>query len=423
MAVESAGPSADSALLFTFDEPDFNPESTTDDNTRLSEIWSSSDNLRRLLERQGDPNEDDRKKLKGALVYQLNTLVLYWQMGVFLRALRNRETTAKTISLYILLFPGEAKDNTGIKDLNDKVIGQWWNAEYIRQRFKAIESIFGSADIFESGDKEFMVAAQTYKTAYIITYEKTRKDFVKKLGELDKKLAEILLMILVKVEKEVDEKQKEEKDKKKKDEYKKQLKEIRTLRKKLNKKGYKFDIFFGFKTLKPSRSSKLEEVYLLVTEALKGAAIARYVAKMKTLKMKPAQKFARGIEPDNRRLDARGKEYDWRVYMKASDMAEKIKGLFVHGYMEGYFIREIYIDTVWTSTFIKSKNLHWGNPDVIRDVRKKKLEQPQMGKGNMTYSLPLQKDLLELWLVVLNMLDFVKRFKFDEFKKELLALS
>ena len=37
----------------------------------------------------------------------------------------------------------------------------------------------------------------------------------------------------------------------------------------------------------------LEDVYLLVTEALKGAAIARYVAKTKKLKTKFARNFAK----------------------------------------------------------------------------------------------------------------------------------
>ena len=167
----------------------------------------------------------------------------------------------------------------------------------------------------------------------------------------------------------------------------------------------------------------LEDVYLLVTEALKGAAIARYVAKTKKLKTKFARNFANRIDPDKRKLDARGKEYDWRVYMKASDMAEKIKALFAGGYVvhdSPYVLNEIYVDTVWTLAFKKYKNLYWGDPDTIRDVRKKKLEKAPLKKGNVTSSFRVQRDLLELWLVSLNMLDFAKRFKFDEFNKEVL---
>ena len=109
--------------------------------------------------------------------------------------------------------------------------------------------------------------------------------------------------------------------------------------------------------------------------------------------------------------------------MKASDMAEKIKALFAGGYVvhdSPYVLNEIYVDTVWTLAFKKYKNLYWGDPDTIRDVRKKKLEKAPLKKGNVTSSFRVQRDLLELWLVSLNMLDFAKRFKFDEFNKEVL---
>ncbi len=76
-----------------------------------------------------------------------------------------------TATLYIILFPGEGKDNTGIKDLNDKVLGQWWAGEYMQRRYDAIASIFDAP-----GDA-FAVVAQTYKTAFILTYEKDASGF------------------------------------------------------------------------------------------------------------------------------------------------------------------------------------------------------------------------------------------------------
>ncbi len=403
MTIESDGPSADSALTLTFEEPIVDPFSSTDDSSKLSRVWARCDSLRELLRNQGDPNETERRELKANLIYQLNTIFLYWQAQVFLRALEERRTESRTATLYVLLFPGEAKDNTGIKDLNDKVIGYWWNAEFIQRRFEAIQSIF------DTPDSKFAVAAQTYKTAYILTYERTRKDFVKGLKELDGKLRVILLQILEAAEKDPDT------DKEK-------LPEIRKLKKKLKKKSYRFDIFFGMRTLKPGRNP-LENTYLLVTEALKAAALARFVAKGKSLKTKAAKEFAKGISPDSRRLDARGKDYDWRTYLSASVRAEKIKNLIVGGYTQAspYDYYQVYIDTVWTVAFLKRKNLYWGNPDVIRDVRKKKLEAAPLKKGNVTYGFPAQKELLELWLVVLNMLDFVKRFMFSEFRKEVIA--
>jgi hypothetical protein len=397
--VESDGRSADDTLN-RIDDSERDPESQSDQPKKLSPVWTSSDNLRKLLRELGDPNDEKRNELKGALAYQVPTIVLYWQMGLFFKAIESHTAPSKTVSLYILLFPGEGKDNTGIKDLNDKVIGQWWNGEFIRRRYEAIGKIFN--------DAHFMVVAQTYKTAYILTYDGRREDFVKKLADLDEALRVILLQILAAAEEDADKNKK---------------KAIKKLRKKLKKKGYRFDIFFGFRSLKPSSATKLQNVYLLVTEALKGAAIARYVAKTNKLG-KPFKKVLRIIEPDSKKLDARGKEYDWKVYLKASDIAEKIKALCVKGtyHSEGflYVLDEVYIDTVWTVTFIERNGLYWGNSDVIRDVRKKKLKAPPMRQGNMTYSTGPLILLLETWLVVLNMLDFVKRFKTDEFAGALL---
>ena len=50
-------------------------------------------------------------------------------------------------------------------------------------------------------------------------------------------------------------------------------------------------------------------MFLLVTEALKGAGIAKVIAKGMSLKTKVARGFVKGIEADGRALDARGKAY------------------------------------------------------------------------------------------------------------------
>ena len=154
-----------------------------------------------------------------------------------------------------------------------------------------------------------------------------------------------------------------------------------------------------------------------MTEALKGAALGRYIAKANNLQTRYAQSSVPVPKPD-KKGDARGKEYDWNFYLKLSNVAETIKALFVDGSISAkhpYELNQIYIDTVWTVSFMIRKNLFWGNPDVVRDVRKKKLERAPLVKGNMTYSFPIQKDLLELWLVVLNMLDLIKRFVTPEY--------
>ncbi len=161
--------------------------------------------------------------------------------------------------------------------------------------------------------------------------------------------------------------------------------------------------------------------FSLVTEALKGAAIGRYIAKATKLSTRYAQDWVKAPSPDKKKLDARGKEYDLNVFLQTSSTAVKIKKLFVSPPTldDPYTLNEVFVDKVWTDSFIEYKRLYWGNPDVIRDVRKKKLTDPNSERGNIVFSFPVQKDLLEMWLVTLNMLDFVKQFKSDEFKNEL----
>jgi hypothetical protein len=384
-------------LTFDDERADFNPACTcANDNTRLAVVWARSDYLNEQLKQQISPDETDRLKLKAFLTMQLPTLVPYGQMHVFMTELKKNVATSKTISLYILLFPGEARDNTGIKDLNEKVIGQWWSAQFQQKRFDAIDKIF-----FGDG---FLVAAQTYKTAFIMTYERDRKAFAAKLALLDEALRVALLDTLkdAMADKSVSVAQK---------------KEIEKLSDKLRKKGYRFDIFFGHRKLAPKNSSSLTNVYLLVTEAMKGAALARYVAKANTVGSGAIGKVAAkpGIRPDPKKLDARGKEYDWKVYMRTSSLAEEIKSMVLKGTLPGVALElnPIYVDTVWTFCYVEYRNLYWGNADTVRDVRKKKLGRPP--KGNVSSAYGYQKDLLELWLVILNMLDFVKRFKSEEF--------
>jgi hypothetical protein len=401
---ESTGPSADTALTFDDDPADFDPASWgSADSDRLAVVWPRSDALRKLLTDRNPPDQDDQFALKAWLVMQLPTLFLYWQMNVFQTALKQHTAPSKTISLYILLFPGEARDNTGVKDLNDNVIGQWWNAQYQQKRYEAINNLFTVQD-------GFSVAAQTYKTAFIITYEKSRKDFIKKLALLDEALRLALLDILKQAA--ADDSTTD-----------KQKTEIKKLTKKLGKKGYRFDIFFGLRTLPPQDGSTLANVYLLVTEAMKGAALARYAAKGNTIPSRAVRQVAAqaGVSLDSKKDDRRGKAYDWKVYIRASNLAEKIKQMVLKGTLPGVTVEmnSIYVNTVWTFAFMEYKNLYWGNPDVIRDARKKKLERAP--SPNVTSSFPLQRDIIELWLVVLNMIDFVKSFESAEFDNKLKA--
>lgn len=408
----SDGISADE-MLTELEDPNFDAgdRALEGNPKRVSQVWISSDNLRKLLKDRNDQNEKVREELRTALTFQLSTLVLYSRIGTVFENISKLNVSRKNVQLglYVILFPGSAKDNTGLKDLNEKVIGSWYCTKFIRLRFDAIKTIFEVGDSGTARDRKFEVVAQTYKTAFILTEKGTREEFAKKLSQLDDMLRLMLLAVLD--EAENDPELREDKSK----QAAQQRKEIKNLRKKLNKKGYRFDIFFGLTILKGIRKLKLENVYLLVTESLKGVGIARYVAKVNSKKLTRAtRKNVELIKPDSPKLDARGKRYEESSYMKASDAGEKIKALFIKGYTSTnpYMLNEVWVDKVWTLGFVTRRNLYLGNPDVVRDVRKKKLDTPPALSNN---GYPMQKELLELWLVILNLLDFVKRFNSRDF--------
>lgn len=400
MSPDSDGRSADS---FDGDQAEFDPASIgSADRDRLAPVWKRSDTLRQILYERNTPSKDDRDELKANLIRQLPTIYLYWMMKQLEEQFRNGPAAASQLSLYVLLFPGEARDNTGVKDLNDNVIGQWWNAQFQQRRYTLIQELFDTDD--------FLVAGQTYKTAFIVTLTKTRKDFVAKLKLLDEELRKALVTILdqAAADDSVTDKQKAE---------------IKKLRRTLNKPGYRFDIFFGLRTISTKGGSTLAKVYLLVTEAMKAAALGRYAAKAKTLQTRIARQLAAKprISADEKKLDPRGKEYDWDGYIRASALAETIKDSMVKGDLLGtrMELNAIYVNTTWMYAFVAYFNKFWGNPEVIRDVRKKKLDPAQLRDGNVTTTARVQKDLLELWLVILNMIDYVKSFESAEFENGL----
>ena len=397
---------ADSTL--PFEQFQVDPDYNTNDPELLPDVWPHADKIRLLIENRKDSTEADREELTSALVRQIPTVVLYWQATEFLKAVEARTTTSKTLTLYILLFPGEAKDNTGIKDLNDRILGYQLNAKYIRRRQQEISKLF-----WRPGDK-FLLVGQDYKTASILTLQGTREEFAKRLSELDGKLRDILLKEILPLA---------EKDAKSKGESKR-LDEIKKLQKTLEKnKKYTFDIFFGLSKVEPKGAigGALDVTYLLVTESLKGAGLARLVAKGLAVKSSAAKSFAKGMKADARGLDPRGKEYQSAPYLAATRKAGDIKKLMTTPYNRDrpadYY--HIYVETVWTFSFLKYRRWFVGNPEVIRAVRKKSLEQPRLRDGNIKYNAGTQRELLEFWLVVLNMLDFVKDFLSPEFRTAL----
>jgi len=364
---------------------------------KLSPVWEHSEQLRTALRNRGRPAGKDRQGLANALLRQVSTVELFRQV-VELPKLK-----VKDVTLYVILFPGEGRDNTGIKDLNDKVIGYEYNQKFIEARIQKISEVFW--DKPTTPPPRFATVGADYKTALVLALGKSRVDFKNGLAELDKKLQHELLVILDQAEKDP------ATDKAK-------IPEIKKTRKAVERKGYKFDFYYGAAPLNSQTRSVLERSFLMVTEALKGAGIARMIAKSRTAATKLGRGLARSLKSDPDKYDNRGKAFDHGAFIRVLKIAGDIKDKIVRNAAWLY----IWVDKVWTvCLFEYRRNVFVMNPDVVRDARKKKLERPGIKQG-MKYKKYFleQKDLLEGWLVAINALDYIKDFLTSEFKKAFL---
>jgi hypothetical protein len=393
-----AGNSADTTVAY--DQALLDPAYTADTGDEVPEVWTWSQKLRDVLETKGEPFEPEREMLADAVLQQLQTLGLFREVKLA-RAAAHRTRRKQALDLYVLLFPGEGRDNTGIKDLNDKVLGYRLNSEFIKDRQSAITEFFWDKD--KTTGPRYITVGLDYKTASIVAHEKKRAEFAKDLVKLDEKLRCALLRRLRQAEPGADDAQK---------------REIANVRRALRRKGYQFDFLFGIASIDANElGSELETTFLVLTHALKGAGIARFLSKAAGQETRDAARFARGtsVKRDAKKLDPRGKSFDLGAYRSTTNAARKIKAFVSKGYSSDhtYDYMTIFVDTVWTFAFLYHRGF-FGNPDVIRDVRKRLLVKPRLKQG-VKYTFRQQVELLELWLVALNELDFVKDFLPGEF--------
>jgi hypothetical protein len=359
---EVSGDSADTTV--SYDQALIDPDYNAVAGDEPSEIWAYAQRLREIIERRGEPFNPDRELLANAVLLQLQTLGLYREIKLAMRAVKQSGRT-QPLHLYVLLFPGEGRDNTGIKELNDKVLGYKVTSGFIKKRQSAIAKLFWNV---ETVGPRYVTVGQDYKTASIVAYDMTRQTFADDLIKLNAQLRQHLLDSL-------DEAEKDPHDSK-------QLAEIRKLRKVLQKnKKYQFDFLFGTFSFDLSQQrSEIEALFLLLTQALKGAGIARFVSKASSQKSREARKIAvgTGVKQDAKKLDTRGKTFDLNAYRKTTNAADQIKTFMSTPYNRDrpYDYINILVDRVWDWAFLKYRKLWSGNPDVIRDVRKKLLVSP-----------------------------------------------
>ncbi|TCN41818.1 D-alanyl-D-alanine carboxypeptidase-like protein [Kribbella orskensis] len=357
------------------------PRYGCDQDDVVPPVWLLSDRLRALL-RQKSHDSEDRAVLQRAVERQLRTATMY----DIVRQIVAHATSPGRLTVYALLFPGEARDNTGIKDLNDKVLGYTLQQQYIARRHEEIKRIF---------HPQFVVAGQDYKIAVFVTWEQNRPEYDRRLHQLDQKLRELLL----------------------KDFLPRSTKEgAKELRRVLEKNpDYRFDVYYGMDTLEVGVSGQqvLTAVHLLLTQALKAAAVGRYIAKGQSTKARVARRFGENASPD-RKVDPRGKAFGQAEFLKVASAAPAIKAFMLKAPIEHTPVSDyntIYVDTVWTQAFYPRQST--GDRDMIRAVRKKDLQKPSL--PNVKYTFAAQKELLELWLVTLNLVDFIKDFLDREF--------
>ncbi len=405
MADDEFGPYVAESTLADDHPMGVDPRLYSDDGAEPAPVWASSQRLREVVERQERrPPDADRRLLASEAQRQLSTLGLFREV---VRLFAGPIDPRSAVTLYVILFPGEAKDNTGIKELNDKVLGYRLTSEFIVARQEEIRAVFPPPD--DRTGPRYTTVGQDYKTASIVAVAKPPEDFAKDLARLDARLRERLLGLLDRAEKDSDTNPAF-------------LPEIRKLRRKLEKdKSYRFDYLFGANTVS-IRGRPVDVVFQLLTESLKGAGMARFAAKGKAMKKWVSRDMARnrGVDSPDKGHDPRGRVYRSDPFLKVLKAADDIKDLMAKPPHRDAPVdyHAIFVDTVWTTTFLPYKRLYFGNPDVIRDVRKRALVAPTFKKGEgQKLNFTAQREMLELWLVTLNAIDFVKDFVSTEYPR------
>jgi hypothetical protein len=208
------------------------------------------------------------------------------------------------------------------------------------------------------------------------------------------------------------------------------LKAIAAVRKTVEKKGWRFDFLFGAAARVVSAYTEIETVFLLLTESLKGAGVARFAAKAATVDAgsgAPVAVARHRAQADDEKDDNRGKLFNESEFLRTLAATAAVRdAMSVEVSTSGGFLVDnmnIYVDCVWTVPWVMydlEEQRPIANPDVLRDARKRLLRNPPFRAGvKLKYSVAAQVMLLELWLTAVNTIDLVKDFVVPEFKNEL----
>jgi hypothetical protein len=368
-------------------------------------VWPESQRMREIVEEADPlPPDDVRDLLVQAIHRQVRSLQLFRAVGEVLPVGQQKPRPDNELTLYVILFPGEGKDNTGIKDLNDKVLLYGYTNRFIERRNQVIREIFTTTGPGPS----YRTLGQDYKTCFVLALGKKPQEVAQDLKQLDKRIVEQLVKTL---DEALADPNHPEKNKE----------ACRKLKRALAKKGYRFDFLIGSRT-RLAHGDQLDVTFLLITETLKSAGLSRFAVKVAGLRGGFAKDLAAGKVPKPKVGDDRERPYDDDVYLRVSAVAPAIKNfILTSGGQPGLVLNRILVDKVWTDVFLLFQRLFFGNPDVIRDVRKRLLVPPKLKQGT-TSGFRAQVALLETWLIVLNLIDFVSGFLRSEYRGSLLRL-
>jgi hypothetical protein len=367
-------------------------------------VWPDSQRMREIVE-AADPRPPAavRDMLVKAIYRQVRSLQLFRAVGEVLPVGKQEPRPDNELTLYVILFPGEGKDNTGIKDLNDKVLGYGLTTRFLDNRNRVIAELFTTTGPGSS----YRTLGQDYKTCFILALGKKPEEVAADLRVLDRKIVTELVKVIDEAlgDPTFDEAKKVE---------------CRKLKRALSKKGYRFDYLIGSRA-RVVQGDQLNVTFLLITEALKSAGLARVAVKAATMENRLTKEPVAGKVPKPKVGDDRSRPYDEDVYLRVSAVAPAIKSRILSSGTrdQPFLLSRILVDKVWTDAFLLFERLFFGNPDVIRDVRKKALVQPKVKQG-VGAVIPVK--MLELWLIILNLIDFVSGFLKSEYRGSLLKL-
>lgn len=285
------------------------------------------------------------------------------------RNLRSDEDEDRYAALYVLVFPGETTDNTGTKDLNDKVIGYSLNAQYVVERNKTIRTMF------DSPDSPFHVISQTYKTTLFGVTEVTERTpalFERAMADMDDAFRALLLKYVQKFLDEATDETSQDR-----------IDAAEDLKKKLSDPDYQFEMFYGSARLQ-SLGSTAAVVYRGSSDSTKAAGMARTVWKQQS---------------GGTNTPLRGRAFEFDEYRKFAASSRRLQQEIKR--TNG---GKITVDGVPADVFVRVDGEEVPNRHVLRDARKNKIK--------VKPGTPAEKQLglIRRYMSVLNSMDFLKEF-------------